>query len=196
MLDPTQYPELIVRQEVEHLEVFTGFETQNRYSVNTPEGERVMYAYEESGFLGRLFLRKHRPLTMHVVDGQGQPVIAASRSFFWFLSHLHVRDGDDRPVGSLRRHFAFPSRRFTLEDPEGATLAEIRGPLFRPNTFIVHKDGAEVARITKQWSGIAREVFTDADTFRVQMDSGTIDSELALIVLAAAFAIDLDFFEK
>ena len=36
MIDLSQHPELYVRQEIEHLEVFTGFETQNRYSVRTP----------------------------------------------------------------------------------------------------------------------------------------------------------------
>ena len=196
MVDLTQYPELIVRQEVEHLEAFTGFETENRYSINTPEGEQVMYAYEESGFLGRLLLRKHRPMTLHVLDDAGQPMLAASRSFFWFLSHLHVHDADGRPVGSLRRRFALLNRRFILEDPEGSPLAEIRGPLLRPNTFMIERQGAEIARVTKQWSGIGREMFTDADTFRVEMDSQAMDPEFAMLVLVSAFAIDLDFFES
>ena len=80
MVDLTQHQELFVRQEVEHLEVFTGFEASNRYSVNTPDGERLLYAYEESGWLGRQFLRTHRPLTLHIVDGDGQPVVVASRN--------------------------------------------------------------------------------------------------------------------
>ena len=41
MTDLTQFPELFVRQEIEHLEVFTGFETANRYSVRTPSGEQL-----------------------------------------------------------------------------------------------------------------------------------------------------------
>ena len=38
MVDLTQYQELVVRQEVEHLEAFTGFETSNRYSIYTQCG--------------------------------------------------------------------------------------------------------------------------------------------------------------
>ena len=196
MIDLTQYSELIVRQEVEHLEAFTGIETQNRYSINTPDGDRLMFAYEESGFLARMFLRKHRPLTLHIVDSTGQPLFSASRGFFWFLSHLHVRDGDDRPLGSLRRRFAILNRRFGLEDPSGSPAAEIRGSLFRPNTFKIERKGVEIARITKQWGGIVREAFTDADTFRVELHSGAVDSQSAMLVLAAALAIDLDFFES
>ena len=193
MLDLTQYPELIVRQQVEHLEVFTGIETENRYNVTTPQGDTVLYASEESRFLGRQFLRTHRPLTIHVVDSQGEPVLKASRAFFWFFSHLHVRDASDRAVGSLRRRFAIIGRRFTLEDSTGQPIAEIHGPLFRPNTFFIRDHGAEVARITKRWSGVLKESVTKADTFQITFDSPGRGQDFALLVLASAFAIDLDF---
>ena len=162
MEDLTQFQELVVRQEVERLEVFTGFETENRYSVMTPEGEPLFYAFEESGFFGRQFLNTHRPLNLHVIDNDGQPILTAHRDFFWFLSHLHMRDSEDRPLGSLHRQFAVLKRRFTLEDPNGIAQAEVEGSLFRPNTFMFYKQGTEVARITKQWSGIMREAFSDA----------------------------------
>ncbi len=195
MVDLTQYQELVVRQEVEHLEVFTGLETANRYSVSTVEGDTLLYASEESGWLARQFLRNHRPMTLHVVDGDGNPVLTASRAFFWFLSHLRVEDGEGKPVGFLQRRFGILKRKFIVEDPSGQLLAQVEGPMFRPNTFMVYRQGKEVGRITKQWGGIAREAFTDADTFRVQMDTDATDQAFALMVLATALAIDLDFFE-
>jgi uncharacterized protein YxjI len=195
MIDLTRHPEIVVRQQVEVLEVFTGFETANRYVVSTPEGEQLLYAYEESGWLSRQFLKTHRPLTLQVIDNERQTLLSASRSFFWFLSHLHVRDGVGRPVGSLRRQFAFLKRRFLLEDASGNPIAEVQGKLFRPNTFMFYVHGSEVARVTKQWGGIMREAFSDADTFKVQQDPG-LDQDLSLLVLATAFAVDLDFFES
>ena len=196
LIDLSEYQELYVKQVVEHLEAFTGIETKNRYSVSTPDGDQILYAYEESGFLGRIFLKSHRPLELHVVDGDNEPVLTASRGFFWYLSHLHVRDGSGRDVGSLRRRFSVLTRRFELEDSTGAVLAEIRGPLLRPNTFMVNRQGSEIGRVTKQWSGIGKEMFTDADTFKVQMDTGRTDRDFSLLMLASALAIDLDFFEK
>ena len=195
MIDLTQYQEMFVRQKVELLEVFTGFETANRYIVSTPEGEQLLYAYEESGWLGRQFLKAHRPLALHVIDNERQTILSASRSFFWFLSHLHVRDGAGRPLGSLRRQFAFLKRQFVLEDASGNPIAEVQGKLLRPNTFMIYVNGSEVARVTKQWSGIMKEAFSDADTFKVQQDPG-LDQDFSLMVLATAFAIDLDFFES
>ena len=196
MIDLSEHQELVVRQEVEHLEAFTGFETKNRYSVSTPDDELLLYAYEESGFLGRMFLKSHRPLSIHVLDKDHEPILTASRSFFWYLSHLHVQDGSAREVGSLRRRFTVLNRKFDDEDSTGTMIAEIRGRLLRPNTFMLYKRGEEIGRVTKQWTGIGREAFTDADTFRVQMDTTSVDRDLALLILASALAIDLDFFEK
>ena len=142
-----------------------------------------------------LFLKAHRPLALHVIDDERQTILSASRSFFWFLSHLHVRDGAGRPLGSLRRQFAFLKRQFVLEDASGNPIAKVQGKLLRPNTFMIYVNGSEVARVTKQWSGIMKEAFSDADTFKVQQDPG-LDQDFSLMVLATAFAIDLDFFES
>jgi uncharacterized protein YxjI len=195
MVDFSKHGELIVRQHVEHLEAFSGLETKNRYSVSTPDGDLLLYAYEESGFLSRILLKKHRPLSIHVLDNDKELVLTASRSFFWFLSHLHIRDGSGRNIGSLRRRLAILNRRFELEDSTGKLIAEMRGPLLRPQTFMIYKSGEEIGRITKKWSGIGKEVFTDADTFRLQIDTSRADRDFAMLMLASALAVDLDFFE-
>ena len=196
MIDITRHDELIVRQVVEGLEAITGFETQNRYEVLTPEGEQVMYAYEESGGFSRFFLKTHRPLELHVVDTSGSPVLTASREFFWFLSHLNMSDESGRHVGALNRQFGF-KRRLTLTDRNDQPLGEITGSIFRPYTFFVNDlNGEEVGRVTKQWSGFGREAFTDADTFQVLFNDPDRSEEFRLLLLTAAFAIDLDFFEK
>ena len=53
----------------------------------------------------------------------------------------------------------------------------------------------EVARVTKRWSGLLREAFTNADTFRLQFHKN-LDQDFRMLVLATAFAIDMDFFEN
>lgn len=195
MIDLSMHRELIVKQEMEGLEVFTGLETQNRYSVSTPDGVPLLYAYEESGTLSRMLLKKNRPLSINILDNDKQLVLTASRSFFWFLSHLHIRDGAGREIGSLKRRFAILNRRFELEDSSGKIIAEIHGSKLRPHTFMVYKSGEEIGRVTKKWSGIGKELFTDADTFQVQVNTSKADKDFPILILATAIAIDLDFFE-
>ena len=112
------------------------------------------------------------------------------------FSHLYVSDEDGNLIGSLKRSFKLLGRRISILDTEGAMRSEIRGGLFRPHTFMVYSDGDEVARITKRWSGLGREMFSDADTFQVGMDLERVDLGFATLILAAAIAIDLDFFES
>ena len=66
----------------------------------------------------------------------------------------------------------------------------------KPNTFTIQRDGSEIARVTKRWSGVVREAFSDADTFQIQQDAPGITRDLSLLILATAFAIDFDFFES
>ena len=197
MIDLANYQELVVRQTKEMLEIFTGFETANRYRVLTPEGEEAMFCYEESGMLSRQFMGSHRPLNLHVVDKEGQPILNANRSFFWFFSHLNVQDGSGTPLGSLHRKFAMLSRRFALLDSGGQQIAGLNGRVFRPYTFTLNNaSGQEMGRIVKQWGGILREGFTDADTFSIQFSDVERSQEIRLLLIASAFAIDLDFFEN
>ena len=69
------------------------------------------------------------------------------------------------------------------------------GSVFRRYTFMVNRRGEEIGRITKQWSGVGREMFTDADTFLVELPVKHGD-DLQYLVFATAFAVDLDFFES
>ena len=195
-IDLANHSELMIRQRVERLEAITGFETANRYTVMTPEGEELFYAQEESGTIGRIFLKSHRPLTLRISDRSGNDVLVSNRSFFWFFSHLHVKDAQGRHLGSLRRKFSFPSRKMAVEGPGGQPVAEIRGPLLRPKTFMIYRQEREIGRVTKQWSGLLKEAFTDADTFKLELNSPGLDRDLAPLMLAAAFAVDLDFFES
>lgn len=197
MIDLNKHEELIVRQEVEHLEVFSDFETKNRYSIATPTGEDILYAYEESSGVARYFLKRRRPLQLHVVDDAGGDVLTASRDFFWLLSSVKVSDESGRYIGSLNRRFAVARRRFSLLDANNRLVAEIHGSIFRRYTFMIQNPaGDEIGRVTKQWSGLGREMFTDADTFQILFGGAEQNRELRLLILAAAFAIDLDFFEN
>ncbi len=56
-------------------------------------------------------------------------------------------------------------------------------------------DGVEVGMITKQWTGLVREGFTDADNFGVTFPVD-LDVRMKAVLLGAVFLIDFMFFEK
>ena len=189
------YEHIMVRQQVEPLQVFTGLEMSNRYRVVDYSGNDILFAHEESSFIGRQFLGSHRPLTLNIIDSQGTVLLAASRRFFWLLSHLELRRSDGSVVGGMQRRFKMLGRRFDLYD-ESRLVGTIEGPLLRPNTFWLRVNGIESAKITKQWSGVSREMFTAADTFHIEYTDKSLSEQMRWLILGAAFAIDLDFFEN
>lgn len=191
-------PALVIRQQKEMLEVFTDFETKNRYAIELPDGQTALYAAEAGGgawdFITRSFLKAKRPFTMQLRDAYGNVALELERPWNWFFSELHVRDGHGQRLGMIDQRFAFFARQFVILGPDNRELAELHGPFFRPWTFRVLQGGQEVGRISKKWSGLLREAFTDADTFGVELGP-SMDPRLRPLVLAATFLIDFLYFE-
>jgi uncharacterized protein YxjI len=190
----SQHTVLTVSQQVEPYQVISNLETENRYRVVDQAGEAVLFANEESGFMSRQFLRSHRAMTLTVADSNGEVHMTAKRGRFWFFSHLDLLYPDGSPIGKLERRFALFGRRFTLTDVREGS-AEIHGPITRPHTFWVRRNGAELAKITKEWGGVARELVTVADHFKVEFTGAGVAESLRWLIIGAAFAIDYDFFE-
>lgn len=190
---------LRIRQRKELLEVFTDWETRNRYEIDDADGNPILYAGEESSgigaFLFRQFLGRKRPFTIGIRDLAGNVVLTVKRPWRWFFSRAEVHDGSGQLLGAIQQRFAIFARRYTLEGPGGGVGAEIHGPFFRPWTFDVRVRGNVVGRIAKRWSGLLQEAFTDADTFGVEM-TPTLDERLRPLVLGATFLIDFVHFEK
>ncbi len=180
------------------LEIFTNFETKNRYLVQLPGGQTAFYAAEvghgAGALLTRTFLKNARPFTMNLLDATGQPCLVLRRPWTWFFSELHVTDARGNLIGRIEQRFKFFGRLFDVVDAQGHAVAQIQGPVFRPWTFKVVVGGQEVGQISKKWGGLGREMFTDADTFGVQFSPAMPQDHRAL-VLAATFLVDFLYFE-
>jgi uncharacterized protein YxjI len=76
-----------------------------------------------------------------------------------------------------------------ITDPTGSVLGEIRAENLRAWNFNVQDaNGRLIARVDKQWAG-ARELYTTADKYRVQLDPDLTDP-LRSPVVASCLAID------
>jgi uncharacterized protein YxjI len=193
--------ELFVRQRKEWTEIVIDLETRNRYEVMDASGDTLGAIAEVasgfSAFLSRSFLGSHRPLDAHVLDRDSSELLHLTRPFFWLFSSLEVARADGAPLGSVERRFGVLYRKYDLLDAHGRCFARIRAPRWRIWTFpVVGEDGVSQAAISKKWGGALREVFTDADTYRVAFESGSWSPEQRAVVFAAAISVDFDFFEN
>lgn len=192
---------LRVQQKKEWGEILTGFEGSNRYQVVGENGQPLFFAGEVGSGLGlfllRSFLKAKRPFTMELKTPSGATALRLKRPWRFFFSHLDVEDADGRLLGSVQQRFAFFQRRYDVLGPSGEVLATLRGPFFKPWTFIVEQGDRELGRIQKKWSGFGKEMFTDADSFGVTFSAeGRGDAQLRPLVVGATFLIDFVHFEN
>lgn len=189
---------LRIQQRKELGELF-GFETRNKYEIGDSSGQPIGFAAEQAkglmGSIGRQFLGHWRTFDVMIFDVNRAPVLRAHHPFRWIFQRLELFDSRGKLVGSVQQRFAILSKRFAVMDSNGGVLCEVNSPLWRPWTFAFERKGRPVGCVRKKWSGLIKESIMDADNFEVEFTAGTALGLRALI-LAAAFLIDLVYFEK
>jgi uncharacterized protein YxjI len=187
---------LIVSQKKEWGEILSGLETRNKYVVLDEAGRELYYAIEEGGsFLLRSILKALRPFEILITNTHNDVTLRVKRPFRFYFHEVTIHDGHGTLLGRIRRRFAFPQRLYTVYDDQKRQLYELHGPLMHPWTFIIRKDEQEFGKITKRWSGLAKEAFTDSDLFGVTLPPDWPAEQKALM-LGAVFLIDFVHFEN
>lgn len=194
-----QQSKLMIQQKHEVFELF-GFETRNKYSIQTESGAEVAFAAEQQkGFLGFLFrqlLGHWRSFQILFFDLNKQILLKANHPFRFFFQRLEVSDSNGVSVGAIQQRFALITKSFDVQSPSGSTLMEVRSGLFSIWTFKFTKNGREVAIVTKKWSGALLELFTDKDRFLIDYLDPNLTHQEKTLILAAGMFIDLQYFEK
>lgn len=189
---------IYVRQKFEIAEIF-GFETRNRYQIQTEDGQQFGYCAEPKVGFGDAIMRQFfghwRVFNIVGTDMDNQQVFRAHHPFRWFFQRLDVFGAGDRPVGSLQQRFAWLNKKFDFLDTRGRVIMTMTSPFWKIWTFPIQKNGRDVSIIEKKWSGLSKEIFTDADNFRVRFIDGKLTADERLLLLAGAVFIDLLYFE-
>lgn len=186
----------VVSQQKEWGEILTGFETKNRYVISDTSGKMLYLAAEEAGStLIRWFLKALRPFTIVVLTEDSQVVLRVMRPFRFYFHQAEVVDSQGQSLGVINRRFSLLRRIYSVIDNSGEEAFQLFGPILHPWTFQIRKNGVEYGKITKKWSGLVKEGFTDADNFGV-MFPVEWNAKLKALFLGAVFLIDFVHFEK
>lgn len=177
-----------------------GFETRNKYSIETPEGKQIGFAAEQQkgffGFLFRQFLGHWRTFNILVFDEFKKPILTAKHPFRFFFQRLDLYKNDNSLVGSIQQRFGIIYKKFDIEAPNGNVIMTMQSPLWRIWTFPIYKNDNIVSTIRKKWSGLLKETFLDADNFTVEFSHPNLTLEEKTIITIGAIFIDLKYFEK
>jgi hypothetical protein len=186
----------VVSQIMEWGEILTGFETKNKYAVLDRSGNELYIAVEEGGStIMRWFLRALRPFEMNIRTYDYQLVLRVVRPFRFYFHQLNIFDSQGVLLGTIQRQFSLLRRIYSVLDSSGRELFQLFGPILHPWTFEIKRGVSRHGTITKKWSGLLKEAFTDADNFGVSFPVEW-DKNIKALFLGAVFLIDFVHFEN
>ncbi|XP_063728262.1 phospholipid scramblase 1-like [Symsagittifera roscoffensis] len=211
----TQVDQILIHQVVELLEAFTGWETKNRYVLKNTLGQQVYYAMEDSDLCMRQCCGPTRGFIIHITDNLGQEVIKVQRDFkccagFSWLAgcaccayEVSVESPPGQLIGYVRQECSPWAPKFSIRDADGQKVLSVDGPCCvcqgawccEQEFQVKTSDGEVIGKIAKQFSGLIKEYFTDADNFGVQFPLD-LDVKMKAIMIGAVFLIDFMFFEN
>lgn len=190
---PLDHDQIVVEQ------VRKFFELRNQYGLYATDGQRIG-SIEQVGqgsltlavrVLGDLDVAL--PISLLVEDHQGEPLLRLDKA--WFRWVITVTRADGTALGSIRKRWRLGKARFEVLGPDGAKLGDVQASNWRARDFaFVDVSGRTVAKVAKQWRGLATEVFTDADSYVVDLQGA--EEPLRSLALAAALSIDIIMKQK
>lgn len=154
----TTIDQLLVKQKVELLEAFTGFETNNKFTIKNSLGQKVSvsatnsqilmlnaychwinkvyWAVEENDCCTRNCCGPARPFDMKIMDIYKNQVIHLNRplacSSCWFPCCLQTMDVSAPPgniIGRIEQEWSLCYPSFAIKNQNGETVLRIEGPL-------------------------------------------------------------------
>uniref|UniRef100_A0A1B6KSJ6 Phospholipid scramblase n=1 Tax=Graphocephala atropunctata TaxID=36148 RepID=A0A1B6KSJ6_9HEMI len=200
---------LTVHQKEELFEILVGYETTNKYAILNSLGQGIYCAFENSNCCSRNFFGHFRPFTMKVLDITKAEVIRIKRRLACesclcpcYLQKVEIFAPPKKLIGSVHQTCSviFPS--FVVKNEKNVKVFRIKGPcctyrICKDVEFkVISEDGQkEIGAISKAFSGVLKEAFTDADHFKVSFPLD-LDVKLKATLIGALVLIDYMYYEN
>ncbi len=175
------------------------FKAANNYDIATPENQEevLIECREDLGFFTKLFrftdYKRNTPFNIVMKTPSGEPVLRVSRGVTILTSKVDVWDENNQRVGGFKQKLFSFGAKFTVLDAQDQPVCMLKGNWrgwdFK---FIRSQDEEVVAEVSKEWAGMAKELFTSADNYVLSInESVPEDAPIRLLIMAAVVCIDM-----
>jgi uncharacterized protein YxjI len=107
------------------------------------------------------------------------------------MSRITIKDGNDTVTGYIKQKFRFVKPRFLIFDANESQIAEINGDWKAWNFSITDTNGIQIGSINKKWAGVAKEFFTSADKYYVNILPEYDENRNKMNIVVTAITIDM-----
>ena len=173
------------------------FKASNNFDILDPETkEPLLYCREPNlGFFTKMFrftdYKRMTPFEIVITDTNNQPVLTIRRGVTIFRSEVLVFDGNNVLVGSFRQRMLSIGGKFDVLDAMNNELCTLKGK-WTGWEFSFSRGNMELAKVSKKWAGIGKELFTTADNYVLSIDPSVSNEDPARpLILAAVMCIDM-----
>lgn len=198
MSDALAGDQFVVREHVGMLKLADTYDILDAASQGV-----VAVAKEKPGgfilFLRFLINKQMLPTRVEVRQGAGDDgalLFGLRRGMTFLRSKVVVFDAQETPIGYFKSKLFSFGGGFWVYDMKDQVIAEVKGDWKGWNFTFKGPNGEELGLVTKKWGGIAKELFTSADTYMVWLSGAKGASPVAkILLLAAALAVDVVYKE-
>ncbi len=168
------------------------------FKIADPEsGETLAVVEEQSStvqMIAKAFLDKaFLPVRLLMKNPAGEKIIEISQPSSFLRSVFTVKNADQKTLCVFKQRLSLFRPGIDVVDGNGQKLGSLDGNWrFRSFQF-KDNNGNVLASIRHQYAGIARELFTTADDYEIDIHG---DSSMTLISLAAVICIDFIYHEN
>ena len=208
----TQLDQVWTSQTKDMLEMVLPWEVSNSYRIFNSYKQQCYYAFEQSDVFSRQACGNQRPFRMIIADNMGQLIFTVDRPFqcckeLLCNDEVKVASADGRLLGSVNQTCSCQSGccngAWEISDSGGRPRFTMEGPCCDctactgTTDFKICSLGSSepIGKISKEWSGIISEAFTDADNFGVYFPID-LEVEMKATFIGATFLIDFMLYEK
>ncbi len=175
----------------------------DKYDIIDPEsGTSVAYAKEKISSLQkvlRLLVKKHfLPSTIEIKSASGDALQYVMKKKAAFIrTKVMISDATGNEIGYFKSRVFTIGGRFDVFKMDNTKIAEVKGKWTGWDFRFLDLSGKELGTVTKQWSGIGKELFTNADNYMIALSPSLQgNSQMMALMLMAGLAIDVVYKEQ
>ena len=171
------------------------FKLSNSYRVYNSQGEEIGAIQEHKSFwhilLGFFMSNSMLPFELRLLTDDGRNIACLKRGMTFFMSRVRIFDENNDFIGSFQQKFTLMKSKFTLSDNLGHLMATIQGDWKAWIFTITDANGQQIGVVNKKWAGMAKELFTTADKYIVNISPALQDEKTRMAITTVAAAIDM-----
>mgnify|MGYP001809881182 CR=1 FL=1 len=173
------------------------FKAANNFDIHDAERGAVVLECREPnlGFITKLLrftdYKRMTPFEIHINTPEGERLLTIRRGWTLLRSKVVVEDSNGTPVGYFLQKLISIGGSFRVFDMNDKELCQLTGK-WTSWEFTFRMGDMELAKVSKKWAGLGKELFTSADNYVLQINNAIQpDNPVRQMILAAVMCIDM-----